>query len=405
MKFIVIGLGQCGSRIADEFARLNNRAVANRRIQICPGTFAVNTDATDLSGLRYIKTDFQHRIVMGGRKTAGHGVGKINEMGAEIAKADGDKVIDAIRSVKNLFEADAFLLAASTGGGTGSGSIGVIAKMVKERYNDMPVYTCMVLPFDHECETEERTVYNTATCLKSVNQVSDAVFLIDNQRYVRKDSSLANNMAKINQQIVEPFYNMLCAGEEKKAKFVGAKTLDAGDVMATINGWTVIGWGRSQMGLFRMPWSQTRDFLKKSNEMSKGIYAMGGNMEAAKRAGFSIIKIQFFIYSYVGFLSGIASVLYVSLVRHVHPFNLMNILLDVIAAVVLGGASLAGGSGTVLGTMLGVMMIYFIKNSLVLMKVPSYWDPVVIGLIIVVSTGINAYSKVIGKSRLATIEM
>ena len=138
--------------------------------------------------------------------------------------------------------------------------------------------------------------------------------------------------------------------------------------------------------------------------LGKGIYAMGGNMEAAKRAGFSIFKIQFFIYAYVGFLSGIASVLYVSLVRHVHPFNLMNILLDVIAAVVLGGASLAGGSGTVLGTMLGVMMIYFIKNSLVLMKVPSYWDPVVIGLIIVVSTGINAYSKVIGKSRLATIE-
>ena len=139
--------------------------------------------------------------------------------------------------------------------------------------------------------------------------------------------------------------------------------------------------------------------------LGKGIYAMGGNMEAAKRAGFSIFKIQFFIYAYVGFLSGIASVLYVSLVRHVHPFNLMNILLDVIAAVVLGGASLAGGSGTVLGTMLGVMMIYFIKNSLVLMKVPSYWDPVVIGLIIVVSTGINAYSKVIGKSRLATIEI
>lgn len=139
--------------------------------------------------------------------------------------------------------------------------------------------------------------------------------------------------------------------------------------------------------------------------LGKGIYAMGGNMEAAKRAGFSIIKIQFFIYSYVGFLSGIASVLYVSLVRHVHPFNLMNILLDVIAAVVLGGASLAGGSGTVLGTMLGVIMIYFIKNSLVLMRVPSYWDPVVIGLIIVVSTGINAFSKVIGKSKFPVTDI
>ncbi len=274
MKLIVIGLGQCGSRIADEFARLNNRAIANRRIQIVPGVFAVNTDATDLSGLHYISTDYQHRIIMGGRKTSGHGVGKINEMGAEIARSDGDKVIDSIRSVKNLFEADAFLLAASTGGGTGSGSVAVIAKLVKERYADMPVYTMMVLPFEHEQQTEERTIYNTATCLKSVSQVSDAVFLIDNQRYVKKDSSLASNMSKINQQIVEPFYNVLCAGEEKKAKFVGAKTLDAGDVMATIKGWTVIGWGRSELPTFRMPWDQPRDFLKKSKEMSKGIYAM-----------------------------------------------------------------------------------------------------------------------------------
>jgi len=138
--------------------------------------------------------------------------------------------------------------------------------------------------------------------------------------------------------------------------------------------------------------------------LGRGIYAIGGNLEAAKRAGFNIMKIQFFVYSYIGFLSGIASILYVSLVRHVHPFNLMGMLLDVIAAVVLGGASLAGGSGTVLGTMLGVGMIYFIKNSLILMKIPSYWDPVVIGLIIIVSTGINAYRKILGRSGVKIIE-
>jgi simple sugar transport system permease protein len=138
--------------------------------------------------------------------------------------------------------------------------------------------------------------------------------------------------------------------------------------------------------------------------LGRGIYAIGGNLEAAKRAGFHIMKIQFFVYSFIGFLSGIASILYVSLVRHVHPFNLMGMLLDVIAAVVLGGASLTGGSGTVLGTLLGVGMIYFIKNSLILMKIPSYWDPVVIGLIIIVSTGINAYRKTLGKTGVKIIE-
>jgi simple sugar transport system permease protein len=138
--------------------------------------------------------------------------------------------------------------------------------------------------------------------------------------------------------------------------------------------------------------------------LGRGIYAIGGNLEAAKRAGFNIMRIQFFIYSWIGFLSGIASILYVSLVRHVHPFNLMGMLLDVIAAVVLGGASLAGGSGTILGTFLGVGMIYFIKNSLIFMKIPSYWDPVVIGLVIIVSTGINAYSKTLGRRGVTIIE-
>ncbi len=138
--------------------------------------------------------------------------------------------------------------------------------------------------------------------------------------------------------------------------------------------------------------------------MGKGIYAIGGNMEAAKRAGFNIMRIQFFVYSYVGLLSGIASIQYVSLVRHVHPFNLMGMQLDVIAAVVLGGASLAGGSGTVPGTLLGVWMIYIIRNSLVLMRIPSYWDPVVIGLIIVISTAINAWRKQLRKVEVRVVE-
>ena len=137
--------------------------------------------------------------------------------------------------------------------------------------------------------------------------------------------------------------------------------------------------------------------------LGKGIYAIGGNAEAAKRAGFNIMKIQFFIYCFVGLLSGIASIQYVCLVRHVHPFNLMGMQLDVIAAVVLGGASLAGGSGTVLGTLLGVWMIYVIRNSLVLMRIPSYWDPFVIGLIIVASTAINAYRQQLRRTEVRVI--
>jgi cell division GTPase FtsZ len=274
MKIVVIGLGQCGGRIADEFAKLNNKAKRQRGIEIVTGAFAVNTDAADLSGLTAIKRDYQHRILIGGRKTGGHGVGKVNELGAEIAKEDSDKVIDAIRTTKRFYESDAFFLIGSAGGGTGSGALPVITQHVKARYSDKPVYSAVVLPFEHEEQTEERTTYNTATCLKSTYSVADAVFLIDNQRYIRKDSSLSNNLAKINQMIAEPFYGILCAGEEKKPKYIGAKLLDAGDIMQTIVGWTVIGYGDSQIPLLRFPGEKSRDFMKKGTETQKAIQAM-----------------------------------------------------------------------------------------------------------------------------------
>ena len=274
MKLVVVGFGQCGGRIADEFARLNKKARSQRGIEIITGIYAVNTDAADLSGLTNIKKGYQHRILIGSRKTGGHGVGKINELGAEIAREDGDKIIDAIRTTKRFFETDAFLFIASAAGGTGSGSIAVITQQVKERYIDKPVYNLIVLPFEHEETTEDRTVYNTATCLKSCYSVADAVFLVDNQRFVRKDSSIKGNLAKINAMIADPFYNMLCAGEEKKAKYIASKVLDAGDIIQTLVGWTVIGYGKSQIPLIRFHRMQGRDFREKGEETMKGIQAM-----------------------------------------------------------------------------------------------------------------------------------
>ena len=274
MKLLVIGFGQCGSNIADGFARLNRRSRAQRRIEIVTGAFAVNTDLADLSGLSYIKPDYQHRILIGGRKSGGHGVGKINELGAEIAREDADKVIDAIRGTPHFFESDAFLLIAGTAGGTGSGAISIMTQVIKERYVDKPIYNLLILPFEHEERTEERTIYNSATCLKSASSVADAIFLVDNQRYVRKNASLRNNLSQINNLIVEPFFNLLCAGEEKKTKYVGARLLDAGDIIQSIVGWSVIGYGKSALPSIRLPFKTNRNFRDKSTEIHRGIEAM-----------------------------------------------------------------------------------------------------------------------------------
>ena len=274
MKLVVIGLGQCGGRIADEFAKLNRRAQSERRVQVITGAYAVNTDEADLSGLTTISSDYQHRILLGGRKTTGHGVGKINELGAEVAREGGDKIIDAIRATKKFWETDAFLIVAATAGGTGSGALPILTQMVKERYRDKPVYALAVLPFDHEVNAEARGVYNTATCLKSVYPVADAVFLADNQRYLRKDSSLKNNMDAINKQIVAPFYNLLCAGEEKKRQYIGARVVDAGDIIQTLGGWSTIGFGTSALERLTVPFERKRDFRRKGTETLRGLQAM-----------------------------------------------------------------------------------------------------------------------------------
>ncbi len=275
MKLTVIGLGQCGSRIADHFARLDFKARTQRKASIAPTVIAVNTDQADLTGLRFIKNDFQHRVLLGLRQTLGHGVGKINELGAQLAKEDGDKVLEAVKVSPQFYETHAFLVVAGTAGGTGSGALPIICRAVKERYISKPVYALAVLPFEHEQTTESRSVYNTATCLKSTYDVVDAVFLADNQRYVKKDASLISNIDTINRMIVEPFYDLMCAGEVTKAKHVGARTIDAGDIIASLEGWTTIGLGRHELPSFRFPWEiRKRTFREKALESFRGTQAL-----------------------------------------------------------------------------------------------------------------------------------
>ncbi len=274
MRLVVVGFGQCGGRIADEFARLNGRARGLRGLNIITGAYAVNTDIADLSGLTTIRSDFDHRILIGNKKTGGHGVGKINELGAEIAREDADKVVETIKNSRYFPETDAFLLAASAAGGTGSGAISVMTQQIKERYVDKPVYNLIVLPFDHEVATEDRTVYNVATCLKSSYLVADAIFLVDNQRYVMKDSSLGQNLSKINTIIAQPFFNLLCAGEEKKSRYIGAKILDAGDIIQTLVGWTTVGYGRARKSSFGSFFGGGSDFRSKASETQRGVQAL-----------------------------------------------------------------------------------------------------------------------------------
>jgi simple sugar transport system permease protein len=127
--------------------------------------------------------------------------------------------------------------------------------------------------------------------------------------------------------------------------------------------------------------------------LGRGIYALGGAAEAAERAGFNVTRIQYFIYGFVGLLSGIAGMTFGALARQANPQDIVGMELNVIAAVVLGGAYLTGGRGTVIGTLLGVILVVIANNSLILIGVPTVWQRVVIGLIILVGTGVPAIQE------------
>ena len=274
MKLAIVGLGQCGGRIADEFVRMQMRSHSLRGLDIIVETIAVNTDATDLAGIVSIKPETNHRLLIGAEATHGHGTARSGELGAEIMRGEAGKVYEALKRSQKLGEADALLVVAAAAGGTGSGGAPILIRSLKERVTDRPVYALLVLPFEHEENSEQSAIFNTAVCLKSTNTVADATILVDNQRFVRKDSSVRANLLKINQAIVEPFFNLLCAGEEKRPKNIGAKVMDAGDIIATLDGWTAVGYGKAILPLITLPKDSSRDFLRKDIRTEQGMYAM-----------------------------------------------------------------------------------------------------------------------------------
>ena len=119
--------------------------------------------------------------------------------------------------------------------------------------------------------------------------------------------------------------------------------------------------------------------------MGRAVYAMGGSATIAERLGYNLRAIRLFVFGYTGLLAGVAGILHVSTNRLANPFDLVGSELDVIAAVILGGARITGGSGTVVGTLLGVALVTLINSVLILVGVPSTWQKVIIGAFILVA--------------------
>lgn len=119
--------------------------------------------------------------------------------------------------------------------------------------------------------------------------------------------------------------------------------------------------------------------------MGRAIFAMGGNSQIASRLGYNLRTIHIFLFGYAGGLAGLAGIIHVSANRQSSPFDFMGTEISVIAAVVLGGARITGGTGSVFGTLLGVLLITVLNSVLVLVGIPSTWQRLVVGCFILLA--------------------
>ncbi len=123
------------------------------------------------------------------------------------------------------------------------------------------------------------------------------------------------------------------------------------------------------------------------------VYAIGNNEEAARFSGVPIRRVKIALYSGIGLLVAMAAVIYTSRVSTARGDSGLGLELDVISAVVLGGASIYGGSGTIGGTVLGVLIIATLRNGLILAGVPSTWQLFILGILLLVAVFLNEFFR------------
>lgn len=134
-------------------------------------------------------------------------------------------------------------------------------------------------------------------------------------------------------------------------------------------------------------------FIMKSTTFGRSVYAVGGNAEAARLSGINVSFVKIAVFCITGFLVAFSGIIMSSRIMSGSPSIEQGLELDVIAAVIIGGTSLMGGSGKILGTLVGVLFIGVVSNGLTLLNVPAYGQFVVRGVIILLAVWLNSLQK------------
>jgi len=128
-------------------------------------------------------------------------------------------------------------------------------------------------------------------------------------------------------------------------------------------------------------------------QLGRYIYAIGGNESAAKLSGINIKRVKIWVYTIAGALSAVGGLIVTARLDSAQPNAGLSYELDSIAAVVIGGTSLSGGRGSIMGTVQGALIIGVLNNGLVLLNVSPFWQQVVKGAVILVAVILDKASR------------
>jgi ribose transport system permease protein len=140
-------------------------------------------------------------------------------------------------------------------------------------------------------------------------------------------------------------------------------------------------------------------YILRSTHFGRSIFAIGGSPEAARLAGIPINRNLLLVYLISGLLAALVGILISSQLAQSAPRAAVGLELSAIAAVVLGGTSLSGGKGTLLGTLLGVLLLRILDNGLILLNVSSFYQEVASGLILLIAVGFDQLRVRLGDRR------
>lgn len=207
-------------------------------------------------------------------------------------------------------------------------------------------------------------------------------------------------LGMINGVLVTRFrINALIATLATLSIYRGGLQLVSGAGVTNIgNGFTVFGQTKI-LGIYSPFWFMAVivllfGFLVGRTRYFRQAYYIGGNPRAAKLSGINVDRTVFTFFVIMGLLAGLSGALLASRLNTAVVLAGQGVELKVITAVVLGGASLAGGVGTILGAFLGVLFMALLQNAMIVAGINPFWQLIVVGLVLLISVGLDQFARI-----------